>query len=59
MERPTGLEPVSPAWEAGAQPIYQGRFQSEGTTEVSGLQTRPNRGYRFALANPGSNDCPN
>jgi hypothetical protein len=26
MERPTGLEPVSPAWEAGAQPIYQGRY---------------------------------
>jgi hypothetical protein len=25
LERPTGLEPVSPAWEAGAQPIYQGR----------------------------------
>lgn len=21
-----GLEPISPAWEAGAQPIYQGRF---------------------------------
>ena len=26
LERPTGLEPVSPAWEAGAQPIYQGRY---------------------------------
>lgn len=30
LERPTGLEPVSPAWEAGAQPIYQGRFQKGG-----------------------------
>jgi len=26
MERVTGLEPVSPAWKAEAQPIYQTRL---------------------------------
>ena len=36
LERPTGLEPVSPAWEAGAQPIYQGRWVYASPTGMVG-----------------------
>lgn len=25
LERPIGFEPISPAWQTGAQPLYQGR----------------------------------
>jgi hypothetical protein len=28
VERPTGIEPVAPAWEAGVLPLYEGRFES-------------------------------
>ena len=48
LERPTGLEPVSPAWEAGAQPIYQGR-------PCDRLQILPQEhGARYAGAKPGN-----
>ena len=47
LERPTGLEPVSPAWEAGAQPIYQGRYN----------RTHPTNGtLASTLSLPSAND---
>src|SRR5258705_1499514 len=28
LERPTGIEPVAPAWEAGVLPLYEGRLEA-------------------------------
>ena len=47
MERPAGVEPASPAWEAGVIPIYDGRI----VRIVSG-----DRAYTLFLGSQGNTD---
>lgn len=35
VERPTGIEPVSSAWEAEVIPLYDGRLMQDVNTEAA------------------------
>src|SRR5258705_12706799 len=50
LERPTGIEPVAPAWEAGVLPLYEGRLEA-GILRLAEAHDGGNRQPVPALAN--------